>query len=106
MILVLCFLFKIIDKWVEKNFSIHIHLDGEIKRELLRFKLKEEREMKRIRKNMNEDLEKRAEEILSEHEHLEYDNKSKANSQGTMGMEKEESHTDEHGKPINLDLEG
>ena len=75
-ILSLCFTFKIVDQWIEKNFSIHIHLDGEIKRELLRFKLKEAREIKSIQKNLNEDLQKRADEILSEHEHLEYDKKS------------------------------
>ena len=55
-ILSLCFTFKIVDQWIEKNFSIHIHLDGEIKREMLRFKLKEAKEIKSIQKNLNDDL--------------------------------------------------
>jgi hypothetical protein len=62
---------------------------------------------------MNRDLEKRAEEILSEHENDNYDNKSEIKSkdkdnlsQGTMGAALDKSHTDENGEIINLDLEG
>jgi hypothetical protein len=57
-ILCACFLFKLIDKWYEKNFNVLVHVDPSVKRELLRFKLREERDLKRMQKRLEEDLNK------------------------------------------------
>jgi len=46
-ILSACFLFKLIDKWYERNFNVLLHLDGPAKKELLRFKLREERDLRK-----------------------------------------------------------
>jgi hypothetical protein len=40
-ILCSCFLFKLIDRWYEKNFNVLMHVDASVKKELLRFKLRD-----------------------------------------------------------------
>ena len=52
-ILCVCFLQKEVDKWYEKYFNVTVHVNGDIKREILRFNLKEAREVKNLKKEFD-----------------------------------------------------
>ena len=56
-------MFKLIDRWYEKNFNILIHIDPNVKREILRFKLRDERDFKKAQKRLDDDLNKEIDEI-------------------------------------------
>lgn len=68
-ILSACFLFKLIDKWYEKNFNVLIHLDGPAKKELLRFKLREERDLRTAQARQEEDLNREVEGLQPDGSH-------------------------------------
>lgn len=60
-ILCLCFVQKEIDKWFNKNFNVSIHVDPKIKREVLRHQLREDREFRKLKRTMKEQLKAEAE---------------------------------------------
>jgi hypothetical protein len=56
LILILCFLYKELDNWVYTNFNLTIHLTVPIKREVLRFTLRENRDIKKMNLEIEEAL--------------------------------------------------
>lgn len=122
-ILCLCFLQKEIDKWYSKNFSVSIHLDPKIKREVLRHRLREDREFRKLKKEMEEQLKAEAQDPDGEKLPVSNQLDGQAARQedelsgGTLGAEhKDEEDKDEEdqqakffddeGKEISLDEEG
>jgi hypothetical protein len=82
-ILLFCFVYKELDGWITENFNISIHLTMDIKREVLRFKLNEEKEIGK----QNDEIEQRIEETLRQETlRLETDKNDKESiSGGTLG---------------------
>ncbi len=49
-------MYKELDKWYQKHFNLTIHLDGDIKKEVLRFQIKEDLDFKQQKTALEEQL--------------------------------------------------
>lgn len=108
-ILCLCFIQKELDRWVTSSFNVTIHLTVAIKREALRFKLTEDRQVKRRNEAVQETL--NAENGDSSVDSKREEDQDKL-SGGTLGNksegkadQKSETFKDEEGNDCSLDVE-
>lgn len=46
------------DRWFESDFNVSIHVDAHVKRELRRYQLREDRDILRIKRDMDEQVER------------------------------------------------
>lgn len=61
-ILLVCFIYKELDKWFRSNFDVTIHLNANIARELKRILIKRDNEVVRQNMKTEKDLKKKAQQ--------------------------------------------